>query len=184
MTGYPGGYPPPAGPEGQQPPQQQPFPQQPFQQPPPGYGPYPYGPPGYGYGYGAPPPQAPRNGLGITALVLGIVALLAFWSVVGGILLGVAAVIVGLIARGRVTRGEANNGGVAIAGIALGALAIVVSAAFIAVWAGVFEEVGGTDYLDCVQQAGDDQQALDRCIDQLTERVDGQFSTAPSTPSR
>jgi hypothetical protein len=48
------------------------------------------------------------------------------------------------------------------------------------VWAGVFREVGGTDYLDCVSRAGSDQQALDGCIDQLTDRVDGQFSTTPS----
>jgi hypothetical protein len=155
MTGYPGGYPPPP-------------PQQPY----PGYG-------GYPYQYG-PPPVAPRNGLGITALVLGIVGLLSFWSVLGGVVFGVAAIIVGIVARGRVKRGEANNGGIAVAGIVLGAVAVVVSLASIAVWAGVFREVGGTDYLDCVSRAGSDQQALDRCIDQLTDRVDGQFSTTPS----
>ena len=156
MTGYPGGYPPP-------PPPQQPYP---------GYG-------GYPYQYG-PPPVAPRNGLGITALVLGVVGLLSFWSVLGGIVFGVAAVIIGIVARGRVKRGEANNGGIAVAGIVLGAVAVVVSLAFIAVWAGVFREVGGTDYLDCVSRAGSDQQALDGCIDQLTDRVDGQLSTTPS----
>jgi hypothetical protein len=118
--------------------------------------------------------------LGITALILGIVGLLSFWSVLGGVVFGLAAVIIGIVARGRVKRGEANNGGIAVAGIVLGAVAIVVSLAFIAVWAGVFREVGGTDYLDCVSRAGSDQQALDRCIDQLTDRVDGQFSTTPS----
>ncbi|BBY29823.1 DUF4190 domain-containing protein [Mycolicibacterium sediminis] len=181
MTGYPGGYPPPAGPEGQQPPQE-PFSQQPFQQPPQGYNGYPYGPGGYGYGYGGPPPPAaPRNGLGITALILGIVGLLAFWSVIGGVLFGAAAVIVGIVARNRAKRGEATNGGVAIAGIALGALAVVVSIAFIAVWVGLFEEVGGTDYLDCVQRAGSDEQALDGCIQRLTDRVNDEVGTTAPT---
>lgn len=153
MTGYPGGYPPP--------------PQGPY----PGYpaGPYPYV-----------PPPGPRNGLGLTALILGIAGLLAFWSVAGGVLLGVAAVVLGLIGRGRARRGEATNGGVAVAGVVLGALAVVLSLAFIAVWAGVFDAVGGDDYLDCVSRAGTDQQALDGCIDQLTDRVDATLRPSPT----
>jgi hypothetical protein len=164
MTGYPGGsYPPPPPPS---------YP------PPPGYGPHPYGPyPGMPYGAA---PAGPRNGLGITALVLGIVGLLAFWSVVGGIVLGVAAVIFGIVGYGRARRGIANNRGIAIAGIVLGGLAIVISAAFIAVWVGVFDEVGGTDYLDCVARAGSDQQAVEACINQLSNRVDGRFTSAPT----
>jgi hypothetical protein len=141
--------------------------------PPPPYQQYPY--PGYG-----PPPAAPRNGLGIASLVLAIVALLAFWSIIGGITLGVVAVILGIVGRGRAKRGEASNGGVAIAGITLGALAIVVSLAFIAVWVGIFEEVGGTDYLDCVAGSGSDPAAVEGCADQLRERVEGQFSVTPT----
>lgn len=141
--------------------------------PPPPYQQNPY--PGYG-----PPPAAPRNGLGIASLVLAIVALLCFWSVLGGVVIGVAAVILGIIGRGRAKRGEASNGGVAIAGIALGALAIVVSLAFIAVWVGIFDEVGGTDYLDCVAGSGSDPAAVEGCADQLRDRVEGQFSITPT----
>jgi Domain of unknown function (DUF4190) len=144
--------------------------------PPPPYQQYPY--PGYG-----PPPAAPRNGLGIASLVLAIAALLAFWSVVGGVIIGVVALILGIVGRGRAKRGEATNGGVALAGIVLGALAIVVSLAFIAVWVGIFDEVGGTDYLDCVADAGSDTTAVEGCADQLRERVEGQFSVTPS-PTR
>ncbi|MET4432113.1 MULTISPECIES: DUF4190 domain-containing protein [unclassified Mycolicibacterium] len=134
-------------------------------------------------GYGPPPPSAPRNGLGIAALVLAIVALLFFWSVVGGVVIGVVAVILGIAGRGRAKRGEASNGGVAVAGIALGALAIVVSLAFIAVWVGIFNEVGGADYLDCVANAGTDRTASEACADQLRDRVESRFSVAP-TPTR
>jgi hypothetical protein len=141
--------------------------------PPPPYQQNPY--PGYG-----PPPSSPRNGLGIAALVLAIVALFAFWSVLGGVVIGVVAVILGIVGWGRAKRGEASNGGVAIAGIALGALAVVVSLAFIAVWVGIFAAVGGTDYLDCVADAGSDGTAIERCADELRDRVEDQFRVSPT----
>lgn len=94
----------------------------------PQYGGYP-GYPGYGQApWGGP---APANGLGIASMVLGIVAVVGFciWGL--GVILGVLALIFGLIGRGRVNRGEANNGGVALAGIILGSLGIVISGAFL-----------------------------------------------------
>ena len=102
--------------------------------PPPQWGAYPgsYPPPpplpyaGYTY-----PPTGPRNGLGITALVL----------------------------------------------------AIIVSLIFIPIWIGVFRQVGGTDYVDCLSKAGSDQQAIQKCADQFRERVENQFSiTVTPTP--
>lgn len=142
--------------------------------PPPPYQQYPQ--PGY-----PPPPSSRRNGLGIAALVLAIVALFAFWSVIGGAAIGVVAVILGIVGWGRAKRGEASNGGVAIAGIVLGALAVVVSLAFIAVWVGIFDAVGGTDYLDCVADAGSDSAAIERCADQLRDRVESQFSVSSTS---
>jgi hypothetical protein len=153
--------------------------------PPPQYGAYPgsYPPPAQPYAGYAPPPTGPRNGLGITALVLAIIGLVFCWTVVGGIILGLCAIIIGLVARGRVKRGQATNGGVAIAGIVLGFLAIIVSLVFIPIWYGVFEEVGGTDYVDCLSKAGSDQQAIQQCADQFRERVETQFSiTVSPTP--
>jgi uncharacterized protein DUF4190 len=169
-------------------------PGQPSQAPPPqppypygyGYGSYPGGyppPPPQPYSGYTPPPPAPKNGLGIAALVTAIVALVAVWSVIGGIILGLVAVIIGFVGRGRVKRGEATNGGVAVAGIVLGFLAIVVSVVFIAIWVNVFNEVGGTDYVDCLSRAGSDQQAVEGCADQFRDRIEGEFnvSIAPTT---
>ena len=97
--------------------------------PPPQWGAYPGSyppPPPLPYAGYTHPPTAPRNGLGITALVLAIIGLVFCWTVVGGVILGVSAVIIGFVARGRVKSGQATNGGVAIAGIVLGFLAIIV----------------------------------------------------------
>jgi hypothetical protein len=159
--------------------------------PPPGYpapsygqyqGGYPPPPPQPYAGY-APPPTGPRNGLGVTALVVAIVALLSSFSVVGGVILGIVAVIIGFAGRSRVKRGEANNGGVALAGVILGFLAIIVGLAFIAVWVGVFKEVGATDYIDCLQKAGQDQQQVQQCADEFKQSVENKFSvTLTPTP--
>ncbi|AQT80338.1 DUF4190 domain-containing protein [Mycolicibacterium litorale] len=167
-------------------------PQQPTPPPPPPY-PYPYPTGAYPGGYPPPPPQpyagytpppsGPRNGLGIAALVIAIVALLSSFSVAGGIILGIVAVVIGFAGRSRVKRGEANNGGVALAGVVLGFLAIIVGLAFIAVWVGVFKEVGAGDYIDCLQNAGQNQSEIQKCADEFKQSVENKFSvTLTPTP--
>jgi hypothetical protein len=144
-------------------------------------GPYPggYPPPYYGY----PPPTGPKNGLGITALVLAIIALLSVWTVVVAVILGPAAVVVGFVGRGRVKRGTANNGGVALAGIALGALAIIVGLAFIPIYTVVWKDVGGGDYVDCIQKADNDKLEQQRCADKFRQNVQDRLSvTLTPTP--
>lgn len=168
---YPYAYPPgPPGPGGPQ-----------------GYsGPYPgaYPPPPMPYGeYYPGAPMAPRNGLGVAALVLALIALVSSCSVVGGLVLGVAAIVLGFLGRGRVTRGEANNGGVALTGIILGSLAVVVSLAFVAMYVGIFNNYGGQDLLTCVQDAGGDNTKVEQCMDQFQRRVEEQTGQG-STPGR
>jgi hypothetical protein len=152
--------------------------------PPPSYGAYPdaYPPaaaPSPYTGY-APSPNAPSNGLGIASLVTAIIALL---SVVGGIVLGVVAVILGFLGWGKAKRGEANNGGVAVAGIVLGFLSIIEAIVVIGLFIWGFGEVGGTDYIDCLSRAGSDEQAVQRCAEQFTEQVEDQFSMTITTPT-
>ncbi|WP_327234247.1 DUF4190 domain-containing protein [Streptomyces sp. NBC_01317] len=101
--------------------------------------------PGYGAGGWQ---QAPSNGMGVTALVLGIVGLVVgcFWGV--GILLGVLALIFGIIGRRKARRGEATNGGVALAGVILGAVATVLGAVFLALLIWVVNSEEGSDFSD------------------------------------
>ena len=151
--------------------------------PPPQYGPYPGSyppPPPQPYAGYTPPPIGPKNGLGIAALVIAIIGLVFCWTVVGGVILGVAAVIIGFVARGRVKRGQATNGGVAIAGIVLGFLAIIVSLVFIPIWISVFGDVGGTDYVDCLSKAGNDAQAVQKARHRFAEITRSKVRTSPT----
>lgn len=152
--------------------------------PPQPYGAYPgsYPPPPQQAPYGgyAPPPSSPQNGLGIAALVTAIIALL---TVVGGVVLGVVAVILGFLGWGKAKRGEATNGGVAIAGIVLGFLSIIEAIVVIGLFIWGFGEVGGTDLVDCLSRAGNDQQAVQQCQDQFTQNFEDEFSVTITTPS-
>ncbi len=100
----------------------------------PSYGDASYGPqdaqqytavPYAGQSYTAPPygEQMPQNGLGVTALVLGICTIALSWCCYGLILggpTGVLAIVFGSIGLQKANRGEANNRGVAMAGLVCG----------------------------------------------------------------
>ena len=73
-------------------------------------------------------PDVPRNEVGVASLLVGIVALITCWLLIG-VPFGIAAVITGDVARRRVQRGEANNPRIALAGMVLGAVAIVAGGA-------------------------------------------------------
>jgi hypothetical protein len=126
-------------------------------------------------GYGAPPPgsgAAPRNGLGIAALVLGLLALFSSWTVVGGIVFGLLAIILGIIGRSRAKRGEANNGGLALAGIILGVLGLLLSIAFIAGIASLLGSDTVQDLQDCIEQAATDAE-VQQCQTDLEDDLGG-----------
>ncbi|WP_228976788.1 DUF4190 domain-containing protein [Streptomyces sp. DH12] len=108
---------------------------------------YPAHPGGYAapYGAGAWGP-APANGLGVASMVLGIVSIVGCWMYGLGIVLGVLALIFGIVGRKRVRRGEANNGPIATAGIVTGAVGIALGALVLAglIWA-ITEEIKKDD---------------------------------------
>jgi hypothetical protein len=93
----------------------------------------PYGPQGAVPGYGWPgmPLRQPRDGLGTASLVLGIISAVVFclWPV--AIIVGVLAVIFGIIGRRRANRGEATNGGMALAGLICGSVGTLLGVALL-----------------------------------------------------
>ena len=70
-----------------------------------------------------------RNGTGVAALVVGVVALvlsaLIIFSPIGFVL-GILAVILGAIGMRRASRGEADNRGQALSGLITGLLAMLI----------------------------------------------------------
>ena len=140
-----------------------------------------YPPPPMPYGdYYQAAPTAPKNGLGIAALVVAIIALLGSFTIVGGILGGVIALILGVIGRSRAKSGEANNGGVALAGIILGAIAIIVSLVFIPIYVGLFNDIGGGSYLECLQRSGQNSTAVEQCSDELRQTMSNRLTDVPT----
>jgi Domain of unknown function (DUF4190) len=138
-------------------------------------------PPPMPYATQSPPPIAPRNGLGLGALVIAIVGLLLCFTVVGGVLLGIAAAVMGFVGRRRVKRGDANNGGVALAGVVLGLLSIVAGLVFIPIYVYLFRQTGFGDFYDCMTKANNNPAAQQQCETSWSHYVETKFSVTPTT---
>lgn len=147
-----------------------------------GQGGYPAGP----WDAGAQAPR-PRNGVGIAALVFGVLAILTcWWLPIIGFLIGLLALILGVVGRGRAKRGAATNGGLAVAGVVLGALAMIANVILsVVVGFGLFAFFGsgGGNTLgqlqQCVSQARNAgnpaavQQAIQQCQAQFNQQIPG-----------
>lgn len=127
-------------------------------------------------GYGEPARPA-RNGLGIAALVLGILAVVTFWMgffiiliVIPG-LFGIVAIVLGVIGRKRAKRGEATNGGVALWGVILGAVGLVLAIGSAIITGAFLNSSGGGDYLSCVSDANGDQATITQCANDFQQNV-------------
>jgi hypothetical protein len=163
-------------------------PEDPFRSPPPGGQPHPppsgqpppdaavppYGgagqPPPYGepawsqpaYGSGA----GPRNTVGILALVLGVLSLFSWFFLLGG-LLGIAAIVLGVVGRRRARRGEATNGGIALAGIVTGAISVVLTVLMLLLVVSFFGSDEFDGFRECVLESQGDNAAIQECGRQL-----------------
>jgi Na+/melibiose symporter-like transporter len=97
--------------------------------------------------------RPPRNGLGIAALVVGVIGLLLFWTVLGGVLLGIVAVVLGIIGFRRAKKGEATNGAMALIGAIAGGLALVASVVIIAAGVSLLNSEEFDNLEDCLRNA-------------------------------
>jgi hypothetical protein len=98
-------------------------------------------------------PGARRNGFGIAALVLGLVGAALFWTVVGGIVLGLLALVFGVLGHRRSKRGLATNGVMSLVGAVIGTLALLASSLLLALGVAVFNSDDFKSYQDCVEHA-------------------------------
>ena len=131
-------------------------------------------PPGTGPVPGAPgSPASRRNGLGIAALVSGLLALPGAFLVAPGVIFGALAVVLGIKGRARARRGEATNGGQALAGLVLGGVAMLFLVAVVGFGA-LFYGQNRTqinELQDCLRTAGADTAAQTDCRTQFEGKI-------------
>jgi hypothetical protein len=70
---------------------------------------------------------SPTNALAIASLVLGILALPSIFTVIFGVLLGIAAIVTGILGLQKAPQMQGSGRGLAITGIVLGAIALLLS---------------------------------------------------------
>lgn len=131
------------------------------------------GGPGWSSAPGGGGPQGPpRNGFGVAALTLALIGAVLFWTVFGGLLLGLLAVIFGILGYRRGKRGEATNGTLALVGAIIGGLALAGSGIILALAVSVLSS-GDYDRLnDCIQNAGtqaEEQKCQEDFVDSITK---------------
>ena len=141
MVPYPGG--------GQQPYSQaygQPYSQQ-YPYPPPSYGPYP--PYGQGVYWGAPydPRRHEANALGGWALGLGIASIVAS-CLSFGLILGISAIVVGVLGMRAANEGRASNKGLSIAGVVTGAIGAVIGACYLMLFIVMLSQFSGIQFIE------------------------------------
>jgi hypothetical protein len=112
-----------------------------------------------------------RNGLGVAALVVGILALLTSWTVVGGIVLGLAAIVLGAVGAAGPSAGRPTTA--APRSPASCSVCSAWSSAWLPSRAGVayFQSDSGQQLVDCLEQAGNDAAAQEVCQREVFEEL-------------
>ena len=112
--------------------------------------------------FGNVPPAAPRstktNTLAILSLVCGILSVPMFCCWFIGIPLGIAAVVLGVIARNQISRTGEQGGGLAVAGMAIGGIMAVLTLILVAIGSTV-------DVQKLQQQLQQQQQGMEAPVD-------------------
>ena len=134
--------------------------------------------PGYGMGagydngettYGYAPPQGVQenNGLALAALILGILAIPAIFTVFGGIILGIIAIILGIVGIRKANSivGPGARKGMAVTGLVLGLIAAIVSAVMLAF--GIFF---AKDMVEECSEFQNDQEQFEQCVEDVANR--------------
>jgi ABC-type dipeptide/oligopeptide/nickel transport system permease component len=113
---------------------------------------------------------ARKNGLAVAALILGILACVLFWTVIGGILVGLIAVVLGIIAAVKARGGRAPHRAMAIIGTVLGALALIASVIIVAVGVSILNSSEFKNFNDCVRHVHS-QADRDQCTKDFKQDV-------------
>ena len=121
-------------------------------------------------------PESYRNGMGTGALVVGAIGLVLAVLVIFfpiAFVLGILALIFGVVGVRRAGRGEASNKGNAFAGLVCGALALVLAVSIGArLGSDVFDDSGEfQEFWTCITSAPAERE-LQRCGETLGRQLD------------
>jgi hypothetical protein len=94
--------------------------------------------------------------------VLGIIGVITFFIIIGGVI-GIVALILGIVALQRVRKGQGGGNGMAIAGTVLGGVAIVITAVYAIAVGAFFARFGSqfSNFQDCLSHATTAQEQQD-----------------------
>ena len=83
-------------------------------------------------------------------MVVGIVGVVLFWTIWGGVILGILGIVFGAVGLSKANRGAPNKG-MAVAGLALGGVALVGSILFaVAIVSAVNNSEDKFDEIECI----------------------------------
>ena len=108
-------------------------------------------------------PRRGGSGLAVAALVVGVLALVTCWTVIGGVVFGLVAIVLGLLALSKARKGLAGGRGMAIGGIVTGALGLVLAGALFAFGLSLLTSDPAKQLRECVERAGNDPAARTQC---------------------
>lgn len=109
--------------------------------------------------------QSTSNGMAVGALITGILSIPLLFLFGFGVLLGIVAVILGIIAVRRANRGEGSGRGMAIGGIVTGAVSIVLGILFL-IFALVFGMGMFGEMEACLEETGGDTAECERRLEE------------------
>jgi|GEM_PF-4183206 len=111
-------------------------------------------------------------GLGLVALVLGVLALLLSWvpalGAVAAVVLGLLAIVLGFRARSRAKQVNGSGRGLGVAGAVLGLLSLIIAGL---VTFGIVQLFGNSNIDECLKDAGTDQSKIEKCSQDFSDEV-------------
>lgn len=124
------------------------------------------------------PAPTGSDGLAITAMILGILAVVFSWIPFLGILAaigGIVAIVLGGVAMGRVKKSGRPGRGMAVTGLVTGIVSVLFATLVTIGMFTFFRDIGGwgpfQDYAECMEETGDQQM----CDEQLEEELNDRF---------
>ena len=123
-------------------------------------------------GYEPEPGRQQTNGVALAAMILGILALLGLVFILPGFILGLIALILGImgVRRANAIAGPGARKGMAITGIVTGAISLILSALMLIFGFSVAKQRVDAGGFEACEQYQDDDEQLQACFEDEVER--------------